>query len=193
MIRVIDRVTDEARRRPERQSTDYIFLHRVLWPQGAKEWDTHNLEHDARSVAEYYRLYTPQTVGNKAPWCPYHFVIGFEGDIEQCYPKGKKAKHAANLNNSSLGIALLGDFRLEPPTEDQMDSLHELLNFLAGPCGCYYEARIVGHTMGLTEATGDRDKICPGSLLDLSKLREGMRSIAALEAIHALRLRGVVF
>lgn len=60
----------------------------------------------------------------------YHFLIQPDGTIEQGRTIEYVGSHCAGNNTSSIGIALVGDFRKTKPTEEQIKSLNELVKEL---------------------------------------------------------------
>lgn len=78
--------------------------------------------------------------------------------------------HAGRFNRAGLGIAVIGDFTREAPTEAQWQALLQLLQW----CCERLElgaAAVVGHSELGRDATKDPHKHCPGHLLDLDQLR----------------------
>lgn len=57
----------------------------------------------------------------------YHYVVDKEGNIFTGRPLDKIGAHCKHNNNYSVGICLIGDFRYEQPTEEQMTSLRLLV------------------------------------------------------------------
>ena len=60
------------------------------------------------------------------PGIGYHFVIEKDGDIVWCNDLETKSYHVGNSNGFCVGICLIGDFRSEEPTDEQMQSLFKL-------------------------------------------------------------------
>jgi N-acetyl-anhydromuramyl-L-alanine amidase AmpD len=90
-----------------------IIVHHSLTKQGS---------------AEAFARYHVETQG--WPGIGYHFVIEKDGDIDWCHDLEVKSYHVGNSNKKSLGVCLVGDFRSELPTKEQMDSLYKLLDAL---------------------------------------------------------------
>lgn len=57
----------------------------------------------------------------------YHYLIQPDGTIDEGRPIKYTGSHCAGNNTSSIGIALVGDFRKTKPTEEQIDSLNLLV------------------------------------------------------------------
>ena len=57
----------------------------------------------------------------------YHYVVDKEGNVFVGRPLDKIGAHCKHNNNYSVGICLIGDFRYEQPTEEQMASLKFLV------------------------------------------------------------------
>ena len=76
---------------------------------------------------------------------------------------------------TTIGVALIGDFRQRPPTEAQRLAAVRLCADLAQELMLKPEA-IVGHDE-LKEGSSDPDKECPGRYLPLPELRDEVRRI----------------
>lgn len=57
----------------------------------------------------------------------YHYVVDKEGNVFVGRPIDKIGAHCKHNNKYSVGICLIGDFRYEQPTEEQMTSLRLLI------------------------------------------------------------------
>lgn len=57
----------------------------------------------------------------------YHFLIQPDGTIDEARPIKYVGSHCAGNNSSSIGIALVGDFRKTKPTKQQLESLEMLV------------------------------------------------------------------
>lgn len=57
----------------------------------------------------------------------YHYVVDKDGNVFAGRPLDKIGAHCKHNNNYSVGICLIGDFRYEQPTEEQMTSLRLLV------------------------------------------------------------------
>lgn len=60
----------------------------------------------------------------------YHYLILQDGTIQEGRPIKYVGSHCAGNNTSSIGIALLGDFRKVQPTKEQIDALNLLVDML---------------------------------------------------------------
>ena len=60
----------------------------------------------------------------------YNFIIHKDGSIEQGRPIDAVGMHCIGSNNTSIGIALCGDFSLESVTLEQREALVALLEYL---------------------------------------------------------------
>jgi len=58
----------------------------------------------------------------------YHYIIAGNGEIKATRPENEIGYHASNLevNNTSIGICMLGHFDVEIPNEEQIKSLKNL-------------------------------------------------------------------
>ena len=72
----------------------------------------------------------------------YHFYIRKDGTIYKGRPEKYSGAHCENYNSVSLGICLEGNFEIEQPTEKQLTSLSELIQYLKKKYG---NIQVVGH------------------------------------------------
>ncbi len=100
----------------------------------------------------------------------YHFVIGngtlsANGEIEPGRPEWAVGAHARRNNEDSLGICLVGDMNLHPPTEAQLHSLAGLLEKLIAKYGLSVE------DLALHGELPHCSTRCPGEYLTLDLVR----------------------
>jgi N-acetyl-anhydromuramyl-L-alanine amidase AmpD len=92
----------------------------------------------------------------------YHFVIGRDGTIYEGRPFNVYGAHARGLNQTSIGIAVIGNFEPgtlfgnQTPTDVQMESLIALVNILKDGQGI---SNVIGHR---NHSAGNE---CPGQNL----------------------------
>ena len=115
------------------------------------------------SNAESYAKYHVDTHG--WPSIGYHYVIEPDGTIKWCNDIELRTYHVGNHNNYAIGICLTGDFRYEEPTNNQKDSLRNLVNALKKT---YPNLKNV---KGHNEFSGYEWKACP--VFDYKKVLEG--------------------
>lgn len=72
----------------------------------------------------------------------YHFYIRKDGTIYKGRPEKYVGAHCENYNSVSLGICCEGNFEIEQPTEKQLTSLSELIQYLKKKYG---NVQVVGH------------------------------------------------
>lgn len=72
----------------------------------------------------------------------YHFYIRKDGTIYRGRPEKYIGAHCENYNSVSLGICCEGNFEIEQPTEKQLTSLSELIQYLKKKYG---NIQVVGH------------------------------------------------
>lgn len=86
----------------------------------------------------------------------YHYLIGKTGTIYAGRDIGIRGAHVGGFNTGSAGICLMGDFTQELPTEPQLASTRQLLQWLTD-------------TLAPTHITGHRnfnaETLCPGDNL----------------------------
>ena len=92
----------------------------------------------------------------------YHFVIRENGDIERGRDEGTVGAHAGGSGNfDSIGVCLTGNFEKNEPTEEQIESLVWLTNYL----NKYGELDIQGHSDVMNTA-------CPGKYFPWDLFRD---------------------
>lgn len=71
--------------------------------------------------------------GRERGWADigYHFLIDGDGRVAEGRPANVLGAHAAEANGGNLGISLMGNFNVQQPTDNQMDSLERLAAYLA--------------------------------------------------------------
>jgi hypothetical protein len=157
-----------------RSAIDTIVLHRYRI-RSVDDWKV-----GAHEIAEFHRA-QPALTGS--PFMPYHFVVRAPPNsladivVEQALPVCVKAPHALQWNARSVGIAVIGDFQKNRPTEQQRLGTIWLCRRLMDRLG--RNLRIDGHTV-LPKSTNDLNKVCPGQHL-------GVKAVAS----HAYAQGGI--
>lgn len=192
---IIDEVSDlryQKRARP----TTAIYVHRT----GRDLARGLDIGTDAWTICDAFR-------GKIAKWSevaaatnkqvPYTFIIGGEsvhdGKVWQCLPLDEIGWHARAASETSIGIACIGDFRYQDPTDKQYYALYKLCQRLIRGLNIH-PGMILGH--GEDESTHDgtkspgRHNACPGHLLDVPRLRKQL--LAGYEADRDEALSGII-
>lgn len=65
----------------------------------------------------------------------YHYVIGKQGAVYEGRDIHARGVHVAGYNSGTLGVCLMGNFMEEQPTESQIKSARELIQWLAPVLG----------------------------------------------------------
>ena len=94
-------------------------------------------------------------------WCDigYHFLISRDGQIWEGRPINLLGAHTAGANTNNIGIALLGTFETEPPTEAQQTATSALLRAI----GTQYGIALSRTTVKGHREQGTTDTNCPGA------------------------------
>lgn len=92
------------------------------------------------TVQEIHQLHLNQ--GENWKGIGYHFYIDKQGVIWRGRPEEMSGSHALDYNSVSIGICLSGNFETEQPTDNQLKSLSELLQYLKQKYG---NVQVVGH------------------------------------------------
>jgi hypothetical protein len=121
--------------------------------------------------SEIVRFFREHPIGINATGgdMPYPIIIEREGHITQTMPLNRISPHARSHNPTTIGVALVGDFRHQNVPLAQYESLISVcVNLLSHlQLG---SSNIHGHDE-LSAASHDPDKICPGKYLDMNQLR----------------------
>lgn len=156
-----------------------------------RPWARVVLHHTATStgsVESIDAVHKRKTDSRGQPWLGigYHFVIGNgqgmpDGAVEPTFRWRQQlpGAHAgdAEINQTGVGIALVGNFDQSPPTPAQREAVTRLIRHLLGTLELTPE-RVIGH--GDIKATA-----CPGRHFSLDALRT---SVAALDDSGGLPL-----
>lgn len=152
---------------------------------------------DTRSGAERVRaLYQYHSVNRGWGDIGYHYVVDESGQIYEGKEGGPfvVAGHAYCNNIGTIGIALLGNFEIEQPTQLQLQSLQWLLGNLATNYNIDLTKNVKFHGKTFPPIVGHRDLLdtdCPGyyayGLLD--QIRTNVRAGNTGEALTLLPLR----
>ncbi|PIP65086.1 hypothetical protein COU77_01780 [Candidatus Peregrinibacteria bacterium CG10_big_fil_rev_8_21_14_0_10_49_16] len=135
---------------------------------------------DTRSPRERVQaLYEYHSDGKGWGDIGYHFIVDEEGTIYEGRAGGDAVigGHAYCWNTGTVGIALLGNFELEQPTQDQINSLQWLLDHLIKKYDINLAKSVSFHGKTLPPIVGHDDllsTVCPGHYMDyvLPQVRE---------------------
>ncbi len=138
---------------------------------------------DARPGVERMRaIYQYHAVSRGWGDIGYHYVIDETGQIYQGRAGGEYVVggHAYCNNIGTLGIALMGNFEVEDPTQAQAQSLQWLLDTLGKEYNIDYTRNVLFHGKSLPPIVGHRDLLstsCPGYTLynALDQIRANVR------------------
>ncbi len=139
---------------------------------------------DTRSSTEKVRaLYQYHSVNRGWGDVGYHYLIGDDGKIFEGKSGGKFVigGHAYCHNTATLGIAMLGNFDTEQPTQSQMRSLQWLLKYLSEEYDINPNNDVAYHGISRPAILGHGDLLstdCPGYYVrsTLSQVRDHVRS-----------------
>lgn len=91
--------------------------------------------------------------------CGYHYFVNKRGEVYQGRPDDVIGSHAKGYNSTSIGICFEGDFEKEVPTQEQINTGLELVNYLKQK---YNVKKVKGH--GELMSTS-----CPGQCFPMEK------------------------
>lgn len=140
--------------------------------------------HDACGVARFSRHEVSAGIGRRMP---YHFVIAYDGTIEQALALSVYGNHAKGHNRTRFGIALLGDFQVDDPSPAQVDALTDMLAVFIGAY------RAAGKVFAIDRhdrlGSADPSKVCPGKRLEVERIA---LAAAAINSKRTLAEVGIV-
>jgi len=119
--------------------------------------------HDAAGYARFFRGLA--AVGNIMPYTALYWP---NGSVSQCLPFNRIGWHARRYSRKYLGLGIVGDTRIRPPTDEQMESVLKTLWW------CSMQRGGVVDTFGHTEkqdATSWNGHQCPGRFVDMDEVR----------------------
>jgi len=150
----------------------YIVIHRF----GSHElgwYDEHGITNTAEGVAKFYQQ-NPEACAATGGQMPYAFVIGMFGSAWQARHITDVSPHARRFNQTGIGIAFLGDFRMLPPPREQWNMGVDLC---AALLRMWPHLQIVGHTNLGKHATSTPGKQCPGRLFEVTDFAAEVQSV----------------
>ena len=115
------------------------------------------------TIKDFANWHTNPNGRMKAPAICYHFGIEPNGKIYQVNTLDQIAWHTIGANSYAIGIELNGNFEIEEPTVEQLDSLKWLVEYLK--IELHTKLIVKGHKEFKGNATA-----CPGKNL-LTKIR----------------------
>jgi len=151
------------------RTANIIVLHRIK-----------GCGNNAEEIARWF--YDNPLEGKTGKRMPYHFVVLSDGVVEQAVKLKFEAPGALKLNKNGIQLAVLGDFRRETPTPEQLKAVQELCLFLVA----WNKCSITGHTDS-PGASSNPNKICPGKHLSASwitlRVKEALEEKAKAELL----------
>jgi len=163
-------------------------VHRFGWGSD-DEWTRRGITIDAPGIAQFYRT-NAEARAATGGLMPYTFCALGDGEIQQAWPLSIVTPHAARFNVPAVGFAMLGDFRSgNPPTSEQYDAA---ICACAGLLRYFPRAQLVGHSE-LDGASRDKNKVCPGTLCDMDRMRRNVNFMNSDLAGRELVEKGMVF
>lgn len=106
-----------------RNTPQYIVIHHSVSPRDQ------TLEKSVASFNNNHKQRLHPEANSLGLHIAYHYVIAGNGDFQQTRPEDEAGWHASNhwMNTHSIGICLTGNFDEEKPTQEQKDTLIDLL------------------------------------------------------------------
>lgn len=178
---VISECDDGKPRERDLSAITTLAIHRV----GIDKLQNLVLGLDAVAICQRF-ISDPEVAKYTGAEVPYTFIIGgehgdYDGLIWQCLPISDVGAHARRWSTPAVGIACVGDFRVDPPSEAQRDSLVALCSVLED---CFGDLEIRGHDE-LKGGSSDPNKKCPGDKLHMGALRRDIKHHELVELVGA--------
>lgn len=122
-----------------------------------------------------------KTSGLEKPWSDIGYNLGIENvngklTVLPGRPIGAPGAHAVGFNTRSVGICLIGNYDLDPPSEDRLALLASLCRQLQLEFAIPRD-QVIGHreTYPKLNPPEPVQKTCPGSQFDLTAFRKRLR------------------
>lgn len=143
-INIQDRHLEFAYALENRTATNYLVIHHT------GSGDDKNYDFTAEQIHSWHLNQGWAGIG-------YHYVVRKDGTVEQGRPHWTVGSHAQGHNWESIGIHLSGDFTLEAPTTEQVESAALLIANLCTDYGLPIDRQhVFGHReVGETSCPGD--------------------------------------
>lgn len=196
VVDMIDRCEDGNQRVRDVRQARLLMIHRLgNYEAGGIFLGDRELV-TAKDVAAAYAKH-PEWIGTAS--MPYHLVIPPSGQIQVARPLKLRTPHAYEASQYAVGVAVLGDHRTRPPTQEQLAALAQLAAWWLGWAQIPARDCILPHAPGpvvyagkYLHATKDPGKHCPGRYLDLGTVRRDAERLARRSAVTALNAAGIV-
>jgi N-acetyl-anhydromuramyl-L-alanine amidase AmpD len=140
----------------------------------------HHSATNAGSVKAFHKFHRRQGYGGIA----YHFVIGNgngmnDGEVKETFRWKQKiagthvSVHSWEHNVFGIGICLVGNLEVAPPTKAQLEALKKLISKLKTNYSIANK-NIIGHKHVYYDDASNRKEqtACPGNKLNLNKLKD---------------------
>lgn len=132
----------------------------------------------------------------------YSILVKPDGVVEQALPLSYVSPHGKRWNFRAVGVAFMGNFTHEEPTDMQVTAGKWVLRLLVQAfCPPSFtvmdkDGKIYPCLMGHTEAPGsfgDPTKVCPGQYLPMDELRQSVLTGLCINPTEHLDSAGLVF
>jgi hypothetical protein len=202
IVDAIAELDDGRHREHDRSKINRIVVHRC----GVDLKWGNVLGYDGIAVANAFLGRVPQwidvakAVGRENA---YTFLIGgnlgpeeFDGVVWQCLKLDEIGNHARAYSYGAIGVGCIGDFRIQEASQKQYESLIELLFLICRGLMLDPLVAIRGH--GSIRGSHDgskapgRSNACPGDLLDMELLQQGVLSYSKRRGCEELEKLGIV-
>jgi hypothetical protein len=144
----------------------------LRYPQPVADWLTTVVVHHSALPVEQGPAEIQALHMDKSGYADigYHFLIGTDGTLYEGRPIQLRGAHTQGFNTGTIGVVLLGNFENTDPTQQQLQTLNQLIRFLINRYGITH---LAGHHDFNPEIT-----VCPGT--NLYKLLPNLAARAGL-------------
>lgn len=157
MINLIDKLPGRAYPARKADAIKHVVIHHAA--AGTQDGDLPYYRKFIDSVDSYHR--------NKHKWrrIGYHYVIDPLGNCYKCNPYLTVTNHAKGGNTNGIGVMLIGNYELEPPSAAALATARQLVQELKAGIPSLESVR--GHRDVPGSSTA-----CPGKLMTAAMIKE---------------------
>ena len=163
----------------EGRDTDGIIRFFTSHPEGVATVTLDGSYDDKKATIDKWTRDGVPAAYQEKSFVPYTFVIEPDGAVHQLLRLDVAGAHARGFNHSGIGVAFVGDFRFEAPTDEQLESGLAVSVALLRQLGLSAsEAKLYSHDEARA-VIGQGPKECVGKHFPLDAFRQRIREQAA--------------
>ncbi|XP_075983468.1 peptidoglycan-recognition protein LB-like [Anticarsia gemmatalis] len=135
--------------RPQKLPVSYVVIHHTYVPAACSTFK--QCSADMRSMQRYHNSMDWGDIG-------YNFCVGSEGGAYEGRGWDVRGIHAGSANSVSVGICLIGDWRVELPPKKQLETVQKLIAAGVKMGKIRKDYKLIGHSQAMSTE-------CPGTAL----------------------------